>query len=303
MSKPDYHNRPAPEATLEGDRQLFTKVEGTGNDFILIDERRAAHPLSVEARIALCDRHFGIGADGVLAVQATDGGLARMHVTNADGSVPEMCGNGLRCVAWWLASRDEAPRGSAFTLDTDAGPKAVVVAEDDAAVRIDMGPAQFEGVLSSGALRSGTIEHEGVALTASAVSMGNPHLVLFDALDSAVQTAGGRPERWGPTLSHHPLFPEGANIGFARQTGDTALDLVVCERGAGLTLACGTGACAAVAAHVEAGRLPADTPIAVTLPGGPLRIWVSADLRKVTMEGPARIVFEGALPAPAASEP
>jgi diaminopimelate epimerase len=295
MSGPDYHNQAEAEAASGGGGLAFAKVEGLGNDFVVIDERQGGTSLSTAERVRLCDRHFGVGADGVLSVQASDEGLARMHVTNADGSVPEMCGNGLRCVAWWLASRGEAPRGAPFLLDTGAGPKEVVVALDAPTVRIGMGPARFRGVVTTGELRAGRLEHDGVSLTASAVSMGNPHLVLFDALDSAVQIAGGRPERWGPTLSHHPWFPEGANVGFARQTGDQALDLVVCERGAGLTLACGTGACAAVAAHVEAGRVPAETPIEVTLPGGPLRITVSADLSAVAMEGPARIVFEGAL--------
>lgn len=295
MSGPDYHNRPPPEAESTSAGLGFVKVEGAGNDFVLIDERGAQAPLGLEERIRLCDRHFGIGADGVLAVQATDQGVAKMHVTNADGSVPEMCGNGLRCVAWWLAANGQAPRGAPFLLDTGAGPKEVVVASEGASVRIGMGAARFDGVVTSGELREGAIEHDGATLTASAISMGNPHLVLFDALDTPVRVEGGRPALWGPTLSGHPLFPAGANVGFARQTSDTALDLVVCERGAGLTLACGTGACAAVAAHVAAGRAPADQPVQVTLPGGRLLITVAADLGAVAMEGPARIVFEGRL--------
>ena len=295
MSSSEYHKGSAAQSASSLSGLHFCKVEGLGNDFILIDERDASQVLSVEDRVRLCDRHLGVGADGVLTIQRPAQDNPRMHVTNADGSVPEMCGNGLRCVAWWLCVQGEAVRGAPFVIAPDAGPKEVFVSTDAAQVRIEMGPAWFKGVVTGGELRSGAFVHEDVSLTASAVSMGNPHLVLFDALDSAVGANGGRPHKWGPDLCHHPWFPDGANVGFARQTSEQTLDLVVYERGAGLTLACGTGACAAVVAHVEAGRAPADTPISVTLPGGSLQVTVASDFATVAMEGPARVPFRGVL--------
>jgi diaminopimelate epimerase len=270
---------------------LFEKYEGLRNDFLLVDEREGgAEPaLSLEERIALCDRHAGPGADGVLTVlpKRSPDALVRMHITNSDGSIPEMCGNGLRCLGLWLVDHGAVSAGESFVVDTDAGPHEVKVLGDGGGVRVQMRHASFDDVVSGGEWRHTSVEAEGEAFDATAVSVGNPHLVLRAPADLELA------RRVGPVLEKHPRFAAGANIGFAQVRGSHEVDLVVWERGAGLTQACGTGACACVAALVDAGACPADEDVAVHLPGGALRISVSADFSRVRMTGPARRVYRG----------
>lgn len=247
----------------------FDKYEGLGNDFLVVEGE--ADDFS-EARVArLCDRHFGVGGDGVLVVSRA-GDKPRMVVKNADGSRPEMCGNGLRCVAMHLA-RTSGERD--LVVATDAGDRACVL--EGETVAIDMG----RGVLGD------PVELDlGRPLHFRRVSMGNPHAVTFDPVTD------DEFRRWGLALATHPAFPEGANVEMVDVRGPKELVVRVWERGVGPTLACGTGACAvAVAAAVE-GRAPFDEEITVRLPGGPLAIAVAKDLR-VRMRGPARRVFSG----------
>jgi diaminopimelate epimerase len=254
----------------------FVKYHGLGNDFVLTEE-----PLVTPERARrICDRRRGIGADGILTLgpPRSAGAAAAMHIYNADGSVPEMCGNGIRCAARHLAER----RGlsGAFVIDTDAGPKACTVHRDAAgaveSISVDMGRARVEGesVFTVGA----------ETLRAVRVSMGNPHAVLLGEEPSR-ERAG----RIGPAIE--AAVPGGVNVGFAR-VARGGLDLVVWERGAGLTDACGTGACAAAVAAVGAGAIPGGAPVEVRLPGGALHITVAADLR-VTMRGAAERAFAG----------
>ena len=253
----------------------FSKWQGLGNDFIVLDRRVGGRWPSPAEAVALCDRHFGIGADGVLLITADARADAGMVVFNADGSTPEMCGNGLRCVEGALAARGQL--GPAIA--TGAGVLAVEQHGD--AFRIQMGPAQVEPAV--------VIEVAGLRVSGQPVSTGNPHVVLYrDAAWTDAEIA-----RVGPALSVHPRFPDGVNVSFARAARDDRLDLVVWERGAGLTLACGTGACAAVAAGWASGRLSGE--VEVHLPGGALRVGGSSD--EVWMQGPARHVFDGRLPA------
>lgn len=264
----------------------FSKLHGLGNDFVLFD-CRAGEPIpSAERAIALCDRRRGIGADGVLALTPSREGLARMTVLNADGSRARMCGNGLRCAALHLA---RATGRSVFDIETDAGPRRCQV--DDPWVEIEMGrpslaPADLPMVRAN-PLVAGAVEIDGERLVGTAVSMGNPHLVLFDVPAS-------RAADLGPRLERHPWFPDRVNVGFAAVASD-GLDLVVWERGAGLTLACGTGACAAAVAAVLQGVAREGEPLHVRLSGGILDVTVHEGIGQVSLRGPAAFVFEGAL--------
>jgi diaminopimelate epimerase len=257
-------------------RLRFVKYQGLGNDFLLVEG-----PLMDAGRARrLCDRRLGVGADGVLTVlpPRTPGAAATMHIYNSDGSVAAMCGNGLRCVARHLAET----RGLAgdLTVDTDAGPRTCTVHRGQGgaveAVSVEMGPARLEGDqdFTVGAER----------LHAVRVSMGNPHAVLFDV------PTRERASLVGPAIER--AVAGGVNVGLARP-GPAGIELVVWERGAGLTDACGTGACAAAVASARAGLVPTGAPVEVRLPGGALLVTVGADLVRVTMRGPAERVFEG----------
>jgi diaminopimelate epimerase len=270
----------------------FAKYEGLGNDFIVVEAADASGLDAAEA-VALCDRHRGVGADGVLLLGARDG-LPSMDVINADGSTPEMCGNGLRCVALHLARTGRAP-GERFRIATGAGPHDchVIEAGDRGAVEVSMRAASFEpaevGIDATQPWLDVPLEVGGVTLRVSAASMGNPHAVSFDPVSAEARL------RLGPLLGAHPRFARGANAGFAELTGTASLDLHVFERGAGWTQACGTGACAAAAAAVATGRVRAGVPLDVRLPGGVLRIVVGEPGERISMTGPARHVFDGVL--------
>jgi len=258
----------------------FAKYEGLGNDFLVVDS--PTDTLLEAAQVAkLCNRHFGVGGDGVLLVMPPTslGARATMVVLNADGSRPEMCGNGLRCVALHLALQDRA-QAISFIVDTDAGPRLVAVERTDKSGSVSVGMGR--------GLPEGELEHPfgTEKLAFSRVSMGNPHAVSFDTgLDERAL------DELGPALS--ALFPTGSNVELVTTRTDRVLDLLVWERGVGRTLACGTGACAVVVAAARQGRVPFDSEIEVRLPGGPLHITVTRETLDVTMRGPARRVFSG----------
>jgi diaminopimelate epimerase len=257
----------------------FEKYEGLGNDFIVAEVRDAAE---LPARVAegLCNRRFGVGADGVILVlpPQTPESVARMRVINADGSVPEMCGNGIRCMAVHLARRAGKAPGSVLSIETDAGPRLCKV-DGAGMVTVSMGPARVLGERE--------LELDGVAnaVKLTAADVGNPHAVLLGSFTR------GDAERLGPLLATHPSFPQGTNVEFAR-VGERGIDLVVWERGVGITMACGTGACATAAVACARGLAKLGVPIDVHLPGGHLEITISAD-GNATMRGPARRVFGG----------
>jgi diaminopimelate epimerase len=270
----------------------FTKVEGLGNDFLLLDRRDASvaeieAELTLLARVAaaVCHRRTGVGGDGILVLGPPQvaGHDASMWVVNHDGSRPEMCGNGLRCVALVAAG----PGQHVMTIDTDAGPrrcKVTAVHADAGMVEVDMGPGRSLGERS---LAAG----EGHAF--DAVSMGNPHAVAFVG---AKEDPEALARRIGPLVERAPEFPEGTNVELARVEPDGSVTLWVWERGCGITDACGTGACATVVAGARRGLLPTDAPVTVHLPGGPLEIQVPADpIAGVRMRGPARVAFRGRL--------
>ncbi|HEY1959810.1 MAG TPA: diaminopimelate epimerase [Polyangiaceae bacterium] len=256
-------------------RRRFGKYEGLGNDFVVIDAPSRA--VTAGDAVRLCDRRRGIGADGVLVVSEEGDGV-RMRVLNADGSVPEMCGNGIRCVALHVAIARGLQRGT-LVIATDAGPRACEIERsgDRASVRVDMGEVRFVGerAIDVGAER----------VTVAVGDAGNPHAILFGAFDDA------RIDELGPRIATHAAFPAGTNVEFAR-VHDGAIDLVVWERGVGRTLACGTGACATAVVAREK-RLVRAPRVRVSLPGGDLEIEPSGG--STFMTGPARLVFRGEL--------
>lgn len=252
----------------------FEKWEGLGNDFVLVEDEP-----SLDDVRRLCDRRLGVGADGVLWVQRAP--APRMVVFNADGSRPEMCGNGLRCVAAYLAS--EVGRHE-LVVQTDAGPRACRVDRGApgavATVRVDMGSARFGA--------EARLHDEERDLRFASVDMGNPHAVTFEPCDEAAY------RRVGSALERQT--PGGVNVEFVRsQPG--RLQVVVWERGVGFTQACGTGACAVAAAACRAGLAAFGRPITVGLPGGDLEIEVAqgddGSSGAIQMSGPARAVFQG----------
>lgn len=249
----------------------FEKWEGLGNDFVVVDAEAWAGRTVDDVR-AICDRHRGVGADGVLVVERE---RPRMIVWNADGSRPEMCGNGLRCVAAYLHAA--APAGEAMTVDTDAGPKACrIVGEGrEVVVSIDMGTATFEAPLE--------LEAEGVALRFHRTSMGNPHAITFEPRERAFI------DRVAPLVERAPVG--NTNVEFVTLR-DQVFDTLVWERGVGYTQACGTGACAVAATACREGLAKRGAPIEVKLLGGSLEITVDEAYR-VRMKGPARRVFSG----------
>jgi diaminopimelate epimerase len=264
----------------------FTKLHGLGNDFVLVDRRAEGVPLAPGAAARLCDRHVGIGADGVLSVLSSAAAPLRMHITNPDGSVAEMCGNGLRCVLHWALARGLVP-ATGGVVETDAGLRGWAPA--GAELRVDMGTPALAGPNLPEVATPGGEAVEAGARRGVAVSMGNPHLVLFLRDDEDPLAAA---QADGAALEHHPRYPARTNVEFVRPR-PSGLDVVVWERGAGLTRACGTGACAAAVAAVTTGRRAAGGETAVRLPGGVLRVEVEPDLRRVWMTGPAVEVFSG----------
>lgn len=283
----------------------FSKYHGLGNDFIIVDLRAdtgsaAADRLQEPGIVrALCDRRFGVGADGILPILATDNADARMRVLNADGSEAEMCGNGIRCVIKHLFERDDTMRRDSLLIDTGAGALECGMTVDDGAVTtvtVDMGrprltrgeipmtgPAQ-ERCLST-PMTIGDTE-----LTLTAVSMGNPHAIAFVRQSGADLRALA--EKIGPSIENHAWFPRRTNAEFTCVHSSTELELVVWERGCGITSACGTGACATVVAACLSGHCRVGEEVAVRLLGGDLAITVADDYRTVYMRGPATHVYD-----------
>jgi diaminopimelate epimerase len=248
---------------------------------------------------ALCDRHFGVGGDGVLAVLDSDKADARMRVLNADGTEAEMCGNGIRCVAKVLYETDPDLRRPALRIETGAGVLECLIERDGKDVKsvaVEMGRPRLtrdEIPLAPGgqarAVRQ-PIQVGDRSFIFTAVSMGNPHAVIW--VDDARADLRALAETYGPALEVADAFPHRTNVELARVRG-TEIDLVVWERGCGITLACGTGACASgVAAFLEE-RLPAGLETPVHLPGGTLHVMVAPDLSGVRMRGPATTVYRG----------
>lgn len=282
----------------------FSKYQGLGNDFLMLDGREAADPgevfgLDPERVRRICDRRFGVGGDGViLALPPIGDGELRMRIFNADGSEAEMCGNGIRCLARFLADSDGDQPGRTWQVETMAG-RMVPELLSDGTVRVDMGepflvPDQVPTTLPIGpaGLPQGDLEVEGTRFGGAAAGMGNPHLVIpVEAVE------GVDLERFGALLEVHPAFPARTNVHFVQVLGADHLVMRVWERGAGPTLACGTGACATLVACHRLGLSARSARL--DLPGGSLWIDWDSQSNHLFMTGPAEPVFDGVL-APAA---
>jgi diaminopimelate epimerase len=286
----------------------FAKYQGTGNHFVVVDLRRgepSPTPNDERAALRLCEPHFGVGADGVLAIlpATVPDADARMRVLNADGSEAEMCGNGIRIVAKYLYDRDPALRQPVLRIETGAGVLACTVTPGEGGLadtvsvamgrpRLTRGEIPMTGAAGERCLEQ-PIDLAGRQTLITAVSMGNPHAVTFVSESGAALRALA--ETYGPTLETHASFPRRTNAEFARVISPAHIELVVWERGCGITFACGTGTCATVVAACLTGRAEPGREVRVDLLGGPLSITVAPDYSGVTMRGPARLVFEGSL--------
>ena len=255
----------------------FTKMQGVGNDFIVLDLGEAAgRDLPALARKA-CDRHFGVGADGILIPAPSEVADLKMVYLNSDGSPSEMCGNGIRCLARYAKDRGLVS-GGALTVETGAGVKKVVLLGDGSS-RVDMGPPEFGS------------EIELFGFRFLRVSMGNPHAVAFLGSDGDVEALDLRAV--GPPVENDPLFPEKTNVEFVHARGEHEVRMRIWERGAGETLASGSGSCAAAVAAVRRGL--AESPVRVALDGGGVEIEWAGEGEPVYMAGPAEYVCEGEL--------
>jgi len=268
----------------------FSKMHGLGNDFVVIDCREAPLGLDVAAIRRLGHRHFGVGFDQLLTIEhARDPSCSFAYgIWNTDGSRAGQCGNGVRCVARWLARAGAIGAGMS-RLESPSGAVAVELLVDGD-VRVDMGePAFAPAAIPLSAEREADayeIDVAGRDVRVGAVSMGNPHaLVEVDAVDSAPVAV------LGPQIEHAQAFPQRCNVGFAQVLSRGAIRLRVWERGVGETLACGSGACAAVAVLRRRDKL--DAEVRVALPGGELGLRWDGPGHPVWMRGPAAFVFEG----------
>ncbi|MBI5699083.1 diaminopimelate epimerase [Candidatus Saganbacteria bacterium] len=255
----------------------FIKMHGLGNDFVLLDARAEKIEGSSLPQLAreLCDRHFGVGADGVLIVHPSAKAEYRLQIINPDGSEPEMCGNGLRCFAKYVYEKDKLTK-DVVSIETIAGIKVVaIIAEEGivSAVEVDMGEPKDEGEL----------KFEGFRFRK--INMGNPHAVAIVSNLDQITLA-----EIGPIIELSSHFPNRTNVEFVKIISDSEIEVLVWERGAGETLACGTGASASVVAASLAGKV--GRSVKVNLPGGTLKVeW--QDDNHVLMTGPAEAVFEG----------
>lgn len=276
----------------------FTKMQALGNDYIYINclAQEVENPSALSIRLS--DRHFGIGSDGLILIKPSGDADFAIEIYNADGSRAQMCGNGIRCVGKYLYEKGLTAKTS-LQIATDAGIRKLHLEIEGRAVRsvsVSMGAPVFDpariplkGVTEPVIERA--LPFSIGEYTVTCLSMGNPHCVLFfeEALPERIRAIG-------PAIENDPLFPQRTNVEFARQTGSASIQMRVWERGAGETLACGTGACAAVAAGVKVGRLPPGDEVAVQMPGGELRVRYAPGCDTVWMKGEAAFVFEGDLP-------
>jgi diaminopimelate epimerase len=278
---------------MQAQATQFRKMNGLGNDFVVLDARARALPLSTDALKAIADRKDGIGCDQIIALERSRKADVFMRVWNADGGEVGNCGNAARCVAALIADERDAPN---ISIETESGVIGASV-NTDGSVTIDMGAPRLvwneiplaEPAGDTGRVAIDAAGDETLGL-ASMVNVGNPHCLFFVEDIEAHDLA-----RLGPALEHHPLFPERANISLVQVLGPEHLKLRTWERGAGLTRACGTAACAACVAAARAGH--AGRKVTVSLPGGDLAIEWREEDGHILMTGPYALDYEGTLPA------
>jgi len=274
---------------------IFKKMHGTLNDFVVFHDLENRVALTEEQVSFLCDRRAGIGADGVIAVRHSNNADFFMDYINADGSLAEMCGNGIRCLAKYVHDAGLTHK-KIVSVETRAGVKILELVPGNngkiGRVKVDMGPPIFEPEKIPVKIRDDhpiidfPIESQGQLFLGTLVSMGNPHCVIF-----LNEKPDAFPLKYGPTIERHELFPAKTNVEFVQVPDRKNIVMRVWERGSGETLACGTGACAAVVAGIRRGLL--DSPVRVATRGGALTVAWSNGAAPVMMTGPAETVFEG----------
>lgn len=257
----------------------FTKMHGLGNDYLYV---YGEVPENIaELSIKLSERHFGAGSDGMIYISPSDIADFKMRIFNADGSEAKMCGNGIRCVGKYVYDKGYTDKKK-LTIETLSGIKTLdlqVVGGKVKTVAVDMGKAEVSENM--------TLSIDGDEVICTPVSVGNPHAVIFVSnIDEAPLMT------LGPKMEHHPAFPDGVNNEFIEVVDSHTLRMRVWERGSGVTMACGTGACASTAAAIKNGYCSFDEDISVILDGGTLKIRISQDY-SVTMTGPAEMIYEG----------
>ncbi len=271
----------------------FTKMHGIGNDYVYVNclEETVSDPSAVARFVS--DRHFGVGSDGLILICPSDKADFEMKMYNADGSRAAMCGNGIRCVGKYVHDRGLTEKET-ITIDTLAGVKVLNLTVEDGettSIRVDMGepiltPAEIPVTGDGERFVEVPVDVEGLKVSITAVSMGNPHAVIFTEQVKDLDL-----KQIGPLFENHPLFPERTNTEFVEVLDPSTLNMRVWERGAGETLACGTGACATVVAGVLCGKC--DREATVKLLGGDLSIQWDETSGHVFMTGPATFVFDG----------
>lgn len=263
-------------------RTAFKKMHGLGNDFVILDARAGPVEMTSARAAAIANRHSGIGCDQLILLEPSDRVAVKMRIFNADGSEVAACGNATRCVAAILGGEGLGDS----SIETAAG--LLKAAMDGNNATVDMGRPRFDwdDIPLSYAMDTAAMPVAWDGLSAPmAINVGNPHVIFFVKHLDAVDLG-----EVGPLIEHDPLFPERVNVNVAEVIGPNALKLAVWERGAGLTQACGTGACATAVAAIRQGKV--QSPVTVSLPGGDLQItWSLGD--NIQMSGPATFVFEG----------
>lgn len=262
-------------------------MHGTGNDFVVLDARKHAVRMNEEMAVRLSHRHFGIGCDQLVLLEKSGKADVRMRIFNADGGEISTCGNASRCVADVIMNESGADKAS---IETSAG--IVTGSRDGGLIRVNMGAPKF-GWQQIPLSESRNTEHlglqEGLLMDPMAVNMGNPHAIFFVRDLHHIRMA-----EWGPKLEHNPLFPQRANISAVQVISPEKVKMVVWERGAGLTMACGSAACAAVVAGAV--RELTNRTVEVEMPGGLLQVqWQQGEPGDVLMSGPVAYVFEGTI--------
>ena len=271
----------------------FTKMQGLGNDYVYIDCTKKKLENASEVAVKVSDRHFGIGSDGLILINASSVADFEMEMYNADGSRGEMCGNGIRCVAKYVYDYGLTDQ-THISVETLGGIKYLDLTVEEGRVRqvrVDMGrpmlcPAEIPVIANGESVIDMPIEVDGTEYRMTAVGMGNPHTVVFMEDVDELEI-----ERIGPKFEHHPCFPNRVNTEFVKVLDQNTVKMRVWERGSGETLACGTGACAVAVACILNGLT--ENEVTVQLLGGDLLIEWDREADKVYMTGPAEVVFDG----------
>lgn len=265
---------------MKGEKQMhFTKMHGLGNDYLYVYGEVPENIAEISTRLS--DRHFGVGSDGMIYISPSQAADFKMRIFNADGSEGAMCGNGIRCVGKYVYDKGYTDK-TTLMIETLSGIKTLhmqVVNGKVKTVSVDMGKAETGKEMK--------LDLNGTKVFCTPVSVGNPHAVFFVEAVENVPLA-----EVGPVIEKDAAFPGGVNAEFVQVLSETELRMKVWERGSGITMACGTGACASVAAAIQKGYCKYRTPISVQLDGGVLEIQIAED-KSVVMTGPAATVFEG----------